>query len=196
MNTQDNIITINDNRTETRLDKVIKQLNLETSYDTDKLYEYLNGLEFTKLSEVLYPDIVLAAYHVFYKHKKCVLSENRIDQLLFQTITAMDIDEYINIFKQNISAITQKIIALRCSAASTGEYKNDKDRIDKNYKTLFCKKAGIPITSTLNRILDNLEIISRHATTEDVLLGRIGYLMAWKYTKDHEQKQFVTKLLT
>ncbi len=75
----------------------------------------LAGLQFTELSDKLYPALILAVYYLGFKWREVVIPEQTIDKILFDFVSQIGPEIYGTQFKSNINPAIRRFVALRCA---------------------------------------------------------------------------------
>lgn len=138
----------------------------------------LKGLVPHKWSDVLYPLEVLAAYHCYYIHGHQATTEQHIDNLLKAFLSAKNMVEFRIQFEQAVQndSPVKKLILIRVALATYGEAA----RLDKLPVEPFrAPSENYLRTRGCGPLADLQARLHCRATIEQIILGRMGYLVVW-----------------
>lgn len=128
-------------------------------------------------TDILYPYRLLQAYHDV-RVKGKMVTERQCDKLLFDFMDSVDKQKYIQQFKQAITNKIFRIIMARVLVATFFEDQN-KSSMPKIYRKVALGYLGLQSASddSAMRLLEEYNAFASH---EEMILGRIGYLMIWQ----------------
>ena len=138
----------------------------------------------------LYPLEILCVYHCFYAHGRQVCGELVADKFLFDFLLESDLEEYIQLFDKTASNTAKKLAMTRVFQATYPPPKYDATKYDKlpripfraaAAKYLNLKATSVVAAPSVGDAAKLQESLNKSATIEDIILGRIGYLMIWHW---------------
>jgi len=146
---------------------------------TELIVNLCRDLPIYESADLLYPLEILCTYHCFYNHKKQVTGEKVTNKFLMNFLLKTDISEYIKLFEKTASKTAKILTMTRVIQATFG----GSTKLDRLPTSPFRVPAAafIGISATLNNAVKLQESIHRSADIEDIILGRIGYLMIWHW---------------
>lgn len=131
-------------------------------------------------SDVLYPLEILVIYHLYYNHGKQVVGEERTDDFLKSFLMSQDMGEFRVKFEDAIDDTTKKHTLSRVAMAT---YASRCPVIDKlpvsPFRVPSLKFLGLGPNATSGDVSGLQLMLNRSASIEQLILGRMGYLMIW-----------------
>ena len=129
--------------------------------------------------DVLYPKKLWDAYKAM-REDHVAVPEQVCDVLLANFMASADKAQYLVKFKQAVTPKVMRLIMLRVLVASYGMDNIAGGNLPSSYRSLACDILGIMGTLDYKYAVDMIEHESRYAPHDDLILGRIGYLMIWQ----------------
>jgi hypothetical protein len=136
-------------------------------------------------ADVLYPKQAICIYFVIRTGKAFIPDPERqcndyLERFIAERVATLGIETFFRQFKSAITDKVFELIALRILAATYQYGKNKMDYLPEYRRDEICKYLHIPLDISCNDAITKLEQVSRMATDEEQILGRLGYLMSWK----------------
>ncbi len=143
-------------------------------------YALLKNYKPSNLSGVLFPLTLDIAYYLYYYHHIQISSEEIIDNELFQFLQKTDRISYMNKLFKSMDDTSKKIFLARILIGSSTRKSNASNKLDslpQEYQSLTALRLGC--FANLKAACDILERLSKSASVEQIILGRIGYIAFW-----------------
>ncbi len=131
-------------------------------------------------SDVLYPKRLWDAYEaVRVRHHS--VSEQACDMWLSEFMANTDKPRYLATYTQAVTPYITLLLMLRVLVASYGEdQEHAGGNLPQSYQPIAIGALGLEGSVPYTVALAMLERASKIASHEDLILGRIGYLMVWQ----------------
>lgn len=154
-------------------DELIKNTSGESAYELVEKSQPSVGA----WTNVLYPYELLQAYHAV-RVRGDIVSEEYCDKLLHSFMAAQDKQRYLGIFK---TAMTNKIFMIIMHRVLVGTMFEDSNgsKLPNHLRPVALRHLGIHGAS-VEGAMQQLEEVNSLASHEEMILGRIGYLMIWQ----------------
>jgi hypothetical protein len=165
--------------------------------DIEKEISYAVGLlsdmSPEKWANILYPIEVLATYHTFYNHGEYIAGEPVTDWFLFNFLMKTNLKEFKTTFESAIDDHTKKLVMARVLLATFGGGQREEDRLPyEPFRQVAAAYLGIQPGA--KNAADTLERLTMYANLEQLILGRMGYLVIW-YSHRQPEKPSAEYLL-
>lgn len=137
-----------------------------------------------KYDNILYPRAAICIYELL-KQKTIVLeAENKCNNListfLEQKIQDIGANEYLKIYRSAATDKIREIVMLRILAATFCFGKSKLDYLPETHRKSACQLLNLNQEVTQKQAIELLEEKTNKATSEEQILGRLGYLITWK----------------
>jgi hypothetical protein len=144
---------------------------------------------------ILYPIEVLATYHTFYVHGEYIAGEPVTDWFLFNFLMQTDLKEFKTTFENAIDAHTKKLVMARVLLATYGGGQRQEDRLPyEPFRQVAATYLGVQPSA--KSAADALEHLNLYASLEQMILGRMGYLVIWHTNQRAKQPSTESLLLS
>lgn len=140
----------------------------------------LNKMQNGRWADILYPRILLAAYHLTLSMTR-LISEDTCDKFIQDFMSKQDPIKYAELYQSAINDGVKKLVAARVLCASFGRYGGSKlNNLPQYMKYGVCEFLKVDNGISFNQSCNLIERLSKEVDHETLILGRIGYLMMWK----------------
>jgi hypothetical protein len=136
-------------------------------------------------TDVLYPLAMLCMFHLTMVRRVFIPgAENICNELLQDFIKKkkeeVGAEEYFRIFRTAVTPAIQRLTMMRILLATFEFGYKKMDNLPSNHKTVACDFLGLPYDIKLTDVQDMLEKEQLKYNMEELILGRVGYLIMWK----------------
>lgn len=139
----------------------------------------LVGMQGGKWADVLYPRILLAAYHLTLS-LTCLISEERCDEFIRKFMNKQDPVKFAEAHKTLAATNFFTILLTDDLYNSFNLYEGSKmNNLPSRHRVEMCKFLGIDDKVTFSNACSLLEKLSNNLDHETLILGRLGYLLMW-----------------
>jgi hypothetical protein len=133
----------------------------------------------------LYPIELMVVYFVVFKGRAFLsdpekLSDDLLIDFMTNRINEIGIEGYFTEFKKALNPVSRQLMLSRMLLA-TFSNKQDMGSLPKDLRLQFTSALGLDKNITHSVAAGCIEQFQRGADLEDLILGRLGYLMGWKY---------------
>jgi len=151
----------------------------------------------SKWTGKLFSEEILGIYHCYYNHQTQVAGEDTTDAFFMQFLRGVDLSEYQKQFEEAVDPETKKLAVVRIALATSeqnslvvqwhanmtnsyGEtYVHKKqDELPREFQEPAFEYLGIDSISAAANMQERL---TRRASLDQVILGRMGYMMFWSW---------------
>lgn len=147
----------------------------------EELSKSLYDFEMTPEINKLYPLEIALIYHFYYKHKIIIASEEYTNNILNNFIREQDQIKYRDLFENSVSKTVKDIVMARVAMATYPTARPTPLDIlpEDMFRAAALKFLGLNNDATIKHVADKLEKLS--TSPNDIILGRLGYLMVWHW---------------
>lgn len=179
-------------------DSVAKMvLEPDHMHNYDDVIEGLKDIGSYEWSDILYPLEILVIYHLYYAHGKQVVGEERTDDFLKSFLMSQDMGEFRVKFEGAIDDTTKKITLSRVALATYASRCPVVDKLPVSpFRVPSLKYLGLGPNATAGDVSGLQSMLDRSANIEQLILGRMGYLMIWYSHQSTPAKPDSIPLLT
>lgn len=170
--------------------------HIQEEFDKAKNTSYSGLIEKTDWNKVdtsgrLYPSKLYNIYHVVMVEKKIYpgaeeLCDKIIKKFLDEKSAEIGMKAYYKNLITSISPLAKKLTRLRAVVATFGLGEEPRDNMPRSYRSAMLQQMGRNDQS-YDQWMTELESASKHASVEDLILGRIGYMALW-YSIQNKEK--------
>jgi hypothetical protein len=157
----------------------------------------------SSFGDVLFSREILGIYHCYYRHQTQVASEDCTDSFFMSFLQQVDPLEYQKKFEEVVDSVAKRLVIVRIALAtseqnslhvfwhnprSTSSYgktydHKKQDELPLEFRGPAFEYLGI---GSIAEAADLQERLTRTATIDQIILGRMGYLMFWSWNNRGE----------
>jgi hypothetical protein len=145
---------------------------------------------------ILFSREIQGIYHCYYNHCNQVASEGCTDRFFVSFLRSVNPSEYQRKFEDSVDDITKKLVIIRVAlATSESNTLNVTYRTTNSYGTTYTnpkKEDILPLefrwpafeylgVKSISEVADLQERLTKNATVDQIILGRMGYMMFWSW---------------
>jgi hypothetical protein len=162
----------------------------------------LSDMPKSELAGVLFSREIQGIYHCYYYHQKQVVGEGTTDAFFMSFLRRIDPVEYQAIFEKAADETSKKLAMVRIALATSGgssldivsgcdthsgehctgytvhQHTKKIDVLPLEFRQPAFEYLGI---NSIAAAANLQEILTRHATIDQIIIGRMGYLMFWNW---------------
>lgn len=131
-----------------------------------------------KWSDILYPKEMIDMYEGTYTHRKFASEsdcDNALTTFMKNKFSSSYLASYVSAVNQNI----KRLMMLRILVATFCFSENPRDNLPSKHRATACKFLNIPHNISLPAAQDMMENLQKMSNYEDMILGRLGYMIVW-----------------
>ena len=180
----------------------------------DKLWQYavkhvaslLVDMPTSPHTDILFSKEILGIYHCYYNHHDQVASEDCTDRFFMSFLQQTDPIEYQRKFEDAVDNTTKRLTIVRVALATSEQnslnifWSNPNSTNSCGETYIHKKQDELPLEfrepafeylgiSSISEAADLQERLTRHATLDQIILGRMGYMMFWSWNARGKQSQ-------
>ena len=156
--------------------------------------------------DVLFSREILGIYHCYYRHQAQVASEECTDAFFISFLRQTDPLEYQRKFEEAVDSTTKRLVIIRvalatsegsginivhgynttnsCGCGTTYSRGKKEDKLPLEFRQPAFEYLGV---NTIAAVANLQERLTRYATVDQIILGRMGYLMFWSWNNRGER---------
>lgn len=166
-----------------KLDYLIKLSGL---YYNDLEYKILvdkiSDIYYNKFIDILYPLDIFIVYHLYYRYSTQIVNEAIADSLFNNFIRKQDIVKYREIFEGSVNANVKNIVMLRVAIATFADIRDKLNFLPlSKFRYPSLDFIGLNCNACVDEVRNKYFEVIRNSCVDDIILGRLGYLMVWHW---------------
>lgn len=162
---------------------------------------------------VLFSEEILAIYHCFYNRQDRVAGEVRTDFFFKRFLSQVDPHQYQQQFECGVDDITKRLAVVRILLATFatpddgvlswpghsttsgwGQPLKREDYLPLEFREPAAKYLGLPWPVVGGTVANLQELLTKRATLDQIILGRMGYMLFWSWYHRSGQKMSIPLL--
>lgn len=145
--------------------------------------------------DILYPTVLAKMYDNTLSGKH-TCSETTCDTALKNFINKQNQNQYTANYRKAMTDHIKTLTMLRVLLATYGQGVTNLDRVSVEYRRKALEFLKVQDTISASRVHDLLEQISKMSSIEQLILGRIGYLLLWNNLQGPTRVSDIRNVLT
>jgi hypothetical protein len=166
----------------------------------------LTDMQMSQHTDILFSREILGIYHCYYNHHDQVASEDCTDHFFMSFLQQTDPIEYQRKFEDAVDSTAKRLTIIRVALATSEQnslhifwrnpsstsscgrtYDHKKqDELPLEFRAPAFEYLGI---SSIAEAADLQERLTRTATLDQIILGRMGYMMFWSWNARGKQSR-------
>jgi hypothetical protein len=159
----------------------------------ESVYDMQQVQAIYKWAGILYPSELINMYEGTYTHTKFsseTACDNALSAFLQSKFNPAYLAEYVKAANKNI----KRLMMFRVLVATYCFGEKPRDNLPMRHREKACKFLGLPYNLKLPAVQDMMEHSQKMSNYEDMILGRLGYMIIWHDLATVEQLNEVPAL--
>jgi hypothetical protein len=173
-------------------------------FAVQRVAHMLADMPSSPFANILFSKEILGIYHCYYNHQTQVASEDCTDQFFMSFLRQTDPREYQKKFEESVDSTAKRLSIIRVALATSEQHSlnifwsnpnstnsygetythKKQDELPLEFRESAFEYLGI---SSISAAADLQERLTKHATLDQIILGRMGYMMFWSWNNRGER---------